>query len=254
MLGGVRRRDGCRRDPTGAGPVPLHAAADLARRHRGGVDPGRHLSWRMRGKDPLAAYGMLVEPRARHVLRHHRDAHPDGAVADRQRGAAHLAPRRRLEHRHRRAAHGRRPLRRGGRGGGGRAGREPGDVAGGRAGRHGWRVALGARPRHPARALGAERDHHHADDELCRAQRDLLAGEGTRQGPRTSCRRRPSSFPARCVCRSSPARTVHIGLLVGLIVVLLVTILFRHTVIGFMLDVVGGTARPPSTPACRSTD
>jgi general nucleoside transport system permease protein len=36
-----------------------------------------------------------------------------------------------------------------------------------------------------------------------------------------------------------PGTTVHIGLLVGLLVVLLVTILFRHTVIGFMLDVVG---------------
>ena len=36
-----------------------------------------------------------------------------------------------------------------------------------------------------------------------------------------------------------PGTSVHIGLLVGLIVVLLVTILFRHTVIGFMLDVLG---------------
>jgi ABC-type uncharacterized transport system permease subunit len=32
---------------------------------------------------------------------------------------------------------------------------------------------------------------------------------------------------------------VHVGLLVGLVVVVLVAILFRHTVIGFMLDVVG---------------
>jgi ABC-type uncharacterized transport system permease subunit len=32
---------------------------------------------------------------------------------------------------------------------------------------------------------------------------------------------------------------VHIGLLIGLVVVVLVTILFRHTVLGFMLDVVG---------------
>ena len=32
---------------------------------------------------------------------------------------------------------------------------------------------------------------------------------------------------------------IHVGLLAGLVVVVLVTILFRHTVIGFMLDVVG---------------
>jgi general nucleoside transport system permease protein len=32
---------------------------------------------------------------------------------------------------------------------------------------------------------------------------------------------------------------VHIGLIAGLIVVILVTILFRHTVLGFMLDIVG---------------
>ncbi|MBW3631849.1 MAG: ABC transporter permease [Chloroflexi bacterium] len=36
-----------------------------------------------------------------------------------------------------------------------------------------------------------------------------------------------------------PETGVHVGLVVGLIVVVLVTILFRHTVIGFMLDVVG---------------
>jgi general nucleoside transport system permease protein len=36
-----------------------------------------------------------------------------------------------------------------------------------------------------------------------------------------------------------PGTGAHIGLLVGLVVVLLVTILFRHTVIGFMLDVLG---------------
>ena len=36
-----------------------------------------------------------------------------------------------------------------------------------------------------------------------------------------------------------PGTSVHIGLLVGLVVVVLVTILFRHTVIGFMLDVLG---------------
>ena len=36
-----------------------------------------------------------------------------------------------------------------------------------------------------------------------------------------------------------PGTGVHIGLLIGLIVVVLVTILFRHTVVGFMLDVVG---------------
>ena len=36
-----------------------------------------------------------------------------------------------------------------------------------------------------------------------------------------------------------PGTNVHIGLLVGLVVVVLVTILFRHTVIGFMLDVLG---------------
>ena len=32
---------------------------------------------------------------------------------------------------------------------------------------------------------------------------------------------------------------IHVGLLVGLVTILIVTILFRHTVIGFMLDVVG---------------
>ncbi len=36
-----------------------------------------------------------------------------------------------------------------------------------------------------------------------------------------------------------PGTGVHIGLFVGLAAVLLVTILFRHTVLGFMLDVVG---------------
>lgn len=36
-----------------------------------------------------------------------------------------------------------------------------------------------------------------------------------------------------------PGTEVHIGLLVGLVVVALVTILFRHTVLGFMLDIVG---------------
>jgi simple sugar transport system permease protein len=36
-----------------------------------------------------------------------------------------------------------------------------------------------------------------------------------------------------------PGTEVHIGLIVGLVVVVLVTILFRHTVLGFMLDVVG---------------
>jgi simple sugar transport system permease protein len=36
-----------------------------------------------------------------------------------------------------------------------------------------------------------------------------------------------------------PGTSVHIGLLVGLVVVVLVTVLFRHTVIGFMLDVLG---------------
>jgi simple sugar transport system permease protein len=36
-----------------------------------------------------------------------------------------------------------------------------------------------------------------------------------------------------------PGTGVHIGLLVGLVVVVLVTILFRHTVLGFMLDIVG---------------
>ena len=46
---------------------------------------------------------------------------------------------------------------------------------------------------------------------------------------------------------------IHIGLLVGLVVVVLVTILFRYTVIGFMLDVVGRIGRRRSTPACRST-
>ena len=35
------------------------------------------------------------------------------------------------------------------------------------------------------------------------------------------------------------ATGIHVGLLVGLVVVILVTVLFRHTVIGFMLDVVG---------------
>jgi simple sugar transport system permease protein len=36
-----------------------------------------------------------------------------------------------------------------------------------------------------------------------------------------------------------PGTTVHIGLLVGLAVVVLVTVLFRYTVLGFMLDIVG---------------
>jgi simple sugar transport system permease protein len=36
-----------------------------------------------------------------------------------------------------------------------------------------------------------------------------------------------------------PGTDVHIGLIVGLVVVLLVTILFRNTVLGFMLDVLG---------------
>lgn len=36
-----------------------------------------------------------------------------------------------------------------------------------------------------------------------------------------------------------PGTEVHIGLLAGLIVVVIVTILFRHTVLGFMLDVLG---------------
>ena len=36
-----------------------------------------------------------------------------------------------------------------------------------------------------------------------------------------------------------PGTEVHIGLLVGLVVVIVVTVLFRHTVLGFMLDVLG---------------
>jgi len=36
-----------------------------------------------------------------------------------------------------------------------------------------------------------------------------------------------------------PGTGVHIGLIVGLVAVVLVTILFRHTVLGFMLDVLG---------------
>jgi simple sugar transport system permease protein len=36
-----------------------------------------------------------------------------------------------------------------------------------------------------------------------------------------------------------PGTGVHIGLVVGLVVVALVTVLFRHTVLGFMLDIVG---------------
>ena len=71
--------DGCRRDPTRIVPVPLRAAAHVARRHRGGADPGRDVPGDAR-QGPHRRLRHAVQPRARHVLRHHRDADPDGAA------------------------------------------------------------------------------------------------------------------------------------------------------------------------------
>ena len=137
----------------------------------------------LRGKDPIAAFALLFSRGLGHVVRHHRDAHTHGAAADRQRRTPHRAARRRLEHRRRRSAPGRRTLRRCRRDGRRRSGRQPRDVARRRTGRHGRRARLGARAGHSPRALGPERDHHHVDDELRRAQRDVVAGQGTGQRP-----------------------------------------------------------------------